>query len=253
MKLLIKLIFSTAIVTLLTISSASFAGLKYNKGYYSKAEIKDLIEKLDNPFTKESVDEYYQIMSRLQPSSMQQQYSLSYESIDALNYYQQNGYQAIRRAILNGENTEEINPIIEHIDSAFEQGIKFTGETYRGESLIKAYSDGLIKVGDIVSPSTFLSTSVSARSTEGFYGGQRSMFELSNGEASIIMPDMRTDELEVLVNRNTFFEVTAIDANPEMGMNNVIYREIAASDIGNRPIKDMHTGENISALEACEF
>ena len=101
---------------------------------------------------------------------MQQQYTLSYESIDALNYYQQNGYQAIRRAILNGENTEEMNPIIEHIDSAFEHGVKFTGETYRGESLIKAYSDGLIKVGDIVSPSTFLSTSVSARSTEGFYG-----------------------------------------------------------------------------------
>ena len=165
MKLLIKLVFSTALVTLLTISSASFAGLTYNQGYYTHSEIKELVEKLENPFTKESVDEYYQLMSRLQPSSMEQQYSLSYESIEALNYYQQNGYQPIRRAILNGENTEEINPIIEHIDSAFEQGIKFTVETYRGESLIQAYSNGLIQVGDVVSPSTFLSTSVSARST----------------------------------------------------------------------------------------
>ena len=79
------------------------------------------------------------------------------------------------------------------------------------------------------------------------------MFELRNGEASIIMPEMRTDELEVLVNRDTFFEVTAIDINRDMGTNNVIYREIAASEIGDRPIKDMHTGEKYQRLKLVNF
>lgn len=65
------------------------------------------------------------------------------------------------------------------------------------------------------------------------------------------MPNIRMDELEVLINRNSTFEVTAINITQEG--NHVIYREISLNDIGERPIKDMRTGENISASEVCLF
>ncbi|OCH20864.1 hypothetical protein A6E04_13855 [Aliivibrio logei] len=251
MIILYRIIFSISLLTFSIFPSISLAGLNYNHNYYTNTEITDILKKMEDPFTEESIDSYYQLFSELQSSSMEQEYVLSFEETDALKRYQDADYQAIRKALITSNNTEETAELITHIDSAFQQGVKYSGDVYRGESTLMAYSEGLISVGDIVSPSSYVSTSVSARSSQAFYKGQTSKFELKEGDAAIVMPNIRMDELEVLINRNSTFEVTAINITQEG--NHVIYREISLNDIGERPIKDMHTGENISASEACLF
>ncbi|MCW1890287.1 hypothetical protein OK016_17525 [Vibrio chagasii] len=85
-----------------------------------------------------------------------------------------------------------------------------------------------VKVGDIVSPNSYLSTSISKTSSYTFHNGQLSRFELNLGQHGIVIPTVR-DELEVLVNRNSLFEVTAINTTPEG--NQVIYREVSCNQI----------------------
>ena len=154
----------------------------------------------------------------------------------------------MRDALKSGRIEQETSQLIEGMDMAFQNGIKFKGIVYRGENLLSKYGS-LVKIGDVVSPSSFVSTSISKMSAFIFHKGQMSRFELLKGEHGIVIPSVRDDELEVLINRNSFFEVTAINTSPEG--NQVVYREITYQEIGDRHIKDLHTGEDISATEAC--
>ena len=118
MIILYRIIFSISLLTFSIFPSISLAGLNYNHNYYTNTEITDILKKMEDPFTEESIDSYYQLFSELQSSSMEQEYVLSFEETDALKRYQDADYQAIRKALITSNNTEETAELITHIDSA---------------------------------------------------------------------------------------------------------------------------------------
>lgn len=228
----------------------TIAGLTFNPQHYSPTEIKHIIEDLSDPGTSDNLETYYRVRDELYQQANQQMNTLSDEELHALERFQDDAYQSVRDVFRRGIIEQETSQLIKVMDSAFENGIKFKGIVYRGESLLSKYGH-LVEVGDVVSPSSFISTSVSKMSAFIFHNGQMSRFELIKGVHGIVIPSVRDDELEVLINRNSYFEVTAINTTPEG--NQIVYSEITYEQIGDRPIKDFHTGEVITAEEACSL
>ncbi|AUI85911.1 hypothetical protein BS333_05695 [Vibrio azureus] len=242
---------TTVFIAALFFSSPNLnAGLKYNSNYYKKSEINNILKEMSDPDLMDSFEYFYQERTELYRAAALQSERLSQPEVNALELYQDYAYQTTREALRTGISDEETQVLIRDMDSAFQNSIAHKGITYRGESALDAYLSE-IKVGDIVSPSSFVSTSISRNYVDSFYKGQLSRFELMSGEHGIVIPTVRDDELEVLINRNSFFEVTAINTTPEG--NFVIYREVPRQEVMNKSIKDMHTGEIITAKEACTF
>lgn len=235
---------------LTAIPFTSLAALKYNAQYYNADNIEAVLEDMSDPGFESNYGDFAKIRSQLyQQAGMQNQHLHSSE-VDALERYQDDAYQPIRKGLAQGRMDSETETLINEIDSAFEHGIKYKGTVFRGESLLSAYGD-TVKVGDIVSPNSYLSTSISKTLSYNFHNGQLSRFELNLGQHGMVIPTVRDDELEVLINRNSLFEVTAINTTPEG--NQVIYHEVSAEQVGTRPIKDLHSGENLTVTEACIY
>ena len=228
----------------------TIAGFTFNPQHYSSEEIEHIIKDLSDPYTNDNLDAFYKARAKFHQEANQQRYILSDEEIYALERFQDDAYQSVRDVFRRGIMEQEASQLIKVLDSAFENGIKFKGIVYRGESLLSEYGH-LVEIGDVVSPSSFLSTSISQRSAYVFHNGQMSRFELLEGVHGIVIPSVRDDELEVLINRNSYFEVTAINTTPEG--NQIVYKELTYEQIGDRPIKDFHTGAVITAEEACSF
>ncbi|GEM75526.1 hypothetical protein VSA01S_16380 [Vibrio sagamiensis NBRC 104589] len=236
------------IILLAFFSESLNAAIKYNTKYYKNSEIRKILKEMSEPDLMDSFEYFYQERTELYRAAALQLERLSEPEVNALELYQDYAYQTTREALRTGASDKETQAIIRDIDSAFQNSLTHKGITYRGESALDAYLSE-VKVGDIVSPSSFISTSISRNYVESFYKGQISRFELLSGEHGIVLPTVRDDELEVLINRNSFFEVTAINITPDG--NFVIYREVPKLEVINKEIKDMHTGENIIAKEAC--
>lgn len=228
----------------------SFAALKYNAQYYSADSIEAVLEDMSDPGFESNYGDFAKIRSQLYQQAGMQNQHLNSSEVDALERYQDDAYQPIRKGLAQGRMDTETETLINEIDSAFEHGIKYKGTVFRGESLLSVYGEA-VKVGDIVSPNSYLSTSISKTLSYNFHNGQLSRFELTLGQHGMVIPTVRDDELEVLINRNSLFEVTAINTTPEG--NQVIYREVSAEQVGKRPIKDLHSGENLTVAEACIY
>ncbi|YCO05395.1 ADP-ribosyltransferase [Vibrio sp. VNB-15] len=239
-----------AVLSLLCLSSSLTAGLNYNTKYYKKSQINDIIDVMSNPDFPEDYGTFQQLRSELYQQASVQSGRLSPGEVEALELYQDYAYASTREGLTSGFVDEPTQEIVDGLDSAFESSVKYQGVTYRGESFLDAYMMD-IKVGDIVSPSSYVSTSISKTSAYIFHKGQFSRFELTSGKHGIVIPTVRDDELEVLINRNSLFEVTAINTSSEG--NQVIYREIDPNKVGKRKIKDMHTGDDLTAAEVCAF
>ncbi len=194
--------------------------------------------------------EFESLRSELYEQADIQQDLLSQEESAALAEYQDYAYASTRESFLSGYFDDETLNTIGHIDSAFENSAKYQGVTYRGEGELGAYMSE-IQVGDVVSPTTYVSTSISKNAAYNFHSGQLARFELMQGKSGIVLPNVIENELEVLINRNSYFEVAAIKTS-YMGTQ-VVYREIDPNSLGNKTIKDMHTGEEITASEVCAF
>lgn len=228
----------------------SFAALKYNAQYYSADSIEAVLEDMSDPGFESNYGDFAKIRSQLYQQAGMQNQHLNSSEVDALERYQDDAYQPIRKGLAQGRMDTETETLINEIDSAFEHGIKYKGTVFRGESLLSVYGEA-VKVGDIVSPNSYLSTSISKTLSYNFHNGQLSRFELNLGQHGMVIPTVRDDELEVLINRNSLFEVTAINTTPEG--NQVIYHEVSAEQVGTRPIKDLHSGENLTVTEACIY
>ena len=235
---------------LTAIPVTSLAALKYNAQYYSPDSIEAALEDMSDPGFESNYGDFAKIRSQLYQQAGMQNQHLNSSEVDALERYQDDAYQPIRKGLAQGRMDSETETLINEIDSAFEHGIKYKGTVFRGESLLSVYGEA-VKVGDIVSPNSYLSTSISKTLSYNFHNGQLSRFELTLGQHGIVIPTVRDDELEVLINRNSLFEVTAINTTPEG--NQVIYREVSAEQVGKRPIKDLHSGENLTVTEACIY
>ena len=226
------------------------AGLDFNREIYSQSEINRIMSEMSEESNSMSIDEFHRLRVEFHRMGNQERFNLGYEELNALERYQRDAYQQIREGLSTGYLDEETEELVKAIDSAFDQGTRYQGTTFRGEGFLEPYLSE-IKVGDIVSPSSYVSTSVSKSTAYVFHQGQLSRFELSSARHGIIIPTVRDDELEVILDRNSLFEVTAID-NSEEGLK-VIYKEVSPEEVGSKPIKDMHTGEVLSAEEACAF
>lgn len=235
---------------LTAIPFTSLAGFKYNAEYYSADNIEAILDDMSDPGFESNYGDFAKIRSELYQQAGMQNQKLSYSEIEALERYQYDAYQPIRRGLARGRMDAETESLVKEIDSAFKNGIKYQGTVFRGERLLSTYRSN-VKVGDIVSPSSYLSTSISKTSSYTFHNGQLSRFELNLGQHGIVIPTVRDDELEVLINRNSLFEVTAINTTPKG--NQVIYREVSAEQVGMRPIKDLHSGETLTVAEACVY
>ena len=235
---------------LTAIPFTSLAALKYNAQYYNADSIEAVLEDMSDPGFESNYGDFAKIRSQLYQQAGMQNQHLNSSEVDALERYQDDAYQPIRKGLAQGRMESETETLINEIDSAFEHGIKYKGTVFRGESLLSVYGEA-VKVGDIVSPNSYLSTSISKTLSYNFHSGQLSRFELTLGQHGMVIPTVRDDELEVLINRNSLFEVTAINTTPEG--NQVIYREVSAEQVGKRPIKDLHSGENLTVTEACIY
>lgn len=174
----------------------SLAELEYNAEFYSADNIEAIIEDMSDPGFESNYGDFAKIRSQLYQQAGMQNQELSYSENEALERYQYDAYQPIRRGLAEGRMDEETS----------------------------SYT---------------------------FHNGQLSRFELNLGQHGIVIPTVRDDELEVLINRNSLFEVTAINTTPEG--NQVIYREMSAEQVGMRPIKDLHSGETLTVAEACVY
>ncbi|MCC4222224.1 ADP-ribosyltransferase [Vibrio campbellii] len=229
--------------------SYSIAGLKYNKEYYNFSEMEQIMDNLSEPGIDDFA-EFERLRTELYEQADVQSGLLSEEEAAALAEYQDVAYVSTRESFISGIYDSETRNIIDHIDSAFEKSIKYQGVTYRGERELGAYMSD-IQVGDIVSPSSYISTSISKDVAYNFQSGQLARFELQEGKSGIVIPSVIDGELEVLINRDTYFEVVAIKTS-YMGTH-VVYREVDASSVGEKNIKDMHSGEELTATEVCAF
>ncbi|EAR57605.1 hypothetical protein SKA34_08463 [Photobacterium sp. SKA34] len=227
----------------------SIAGLKYNDNYYTSSDIKQIMEIMSEPGI-DDYKEFNQLRGELYEQAEIQKGLLSEQEAAALAAYQDYAFASTRKSFISGVIDEETQNIINHIDSAFDIGFKYQGVTFRGERELGAYISD-IKVGDIVSPSAYVSTSISKDVAYNFHSGHLARFELQQGKSGIVIPSVIDGELEVLINRNSYFEVTAIKTS-YMGTH-VVYREVSANSVGNKKIKDMHSGEEITADEVCVF
>ncbi|MCR9907468.1 ADP-ribosyltransferase [Vibrio campbellii] len=242
-----KLLFGLLIQVILC--SHSMAGLKYNDKYYSSSDIEEIMEIMSEPGI-DDYGEFNRLREELYEQADVQKGLLSEEQAAALAEYQDYAFASTRESFISGVFDDETLNIIDHIDSAFESGAKYQGVTFRGERELGAYMSD-IQVGDIVSPSAYVSTSISKDAAYNFHSGQLARFELQHGKSGIVIPSVIDGELEVLINRNSYFEVTAIKTS-YMGTH-VVYREIDPNSVGNKKIKDMHSGEEITAAEVCAF
>ncbi|CAH1606661.1 ADPrib_exo_Tox domain-containing protein [Vibrio jasicida] len=232
-----------------SLCSHVIAGLKYNDKYYSNSDIEQIMEVMSEPGI-DDYGEFNRLRTELYEQADVQKDVLSEEEVAALAEYQDYAFASTRESFISGVFDDETQNIIDHIDSAFESGAKYQGVTFRGERELGAYMSD-IQVGDIVSPSAYVSTSISKDAAYNFHSGQLARFELRQGKSGIVIPNVIDGELEVLINRNSYFEVTAIKTS-YMGTH-VVYREINPNSIGNKKIKDMHSGEEITAAEVCAF
>lgn len=229
--------------------SHSIAGLKYNNKYYSSSDIEQIMEIMSEPGI-DDYGEFDRLRTNLYEQADVQKSLLSEKETAALAEYQDYAFASTRESFVSGVFDDETLNIIDHLDSAFEKSVKYQGITFRGERELGAYMSE-IQVGDIVSPSAYVSTSISKDAAYNFHSGQLARFELQQGKSGMVIPSVIDGELEVLINRNSLFEVTAIKTS-YMGTH-VIYREIDPKLVGNKIIKDMHSGEEITASEVCAF
>ncbi|WP_428199871.1 ADP-ribosyltransferase [Aliivibrio salmonicida] len=236
--------------SLIFLSFNAKSGLKYSTKYYKKTEINSIIEDMTDPGFSKQYGEFLQLRTELYQQAAIQSERLSPREVEALELYQDYAYAMTREGLTSGFIDKQTQEVIDGLDSAFESSTKYQGVTYRGDSFIDAYISD-IKVGDIVSPSSYVSTSISKTAAYVFHKGQLSRFELTSGKHGIVIPTVRDNELEVLIHRNSLFEVTAINTTAEGNI--VIYREIPSNLLGNRKIKDIHTGDYLTATEACAF
>ncbi|CAH1539080.1 hypothetical protein THF1D04_500003 [Vibrio owensii] len=195
----------------------------------------------------ESPADYHNLYVKLTNQAIRQSSLLSDESLTALERYQEGEYLMINKQLKGGRLDGTKQDLISQIDNAFTESPKYTGFVFRGADNYLLKNKNL-SIGDIVSPSSYLSTSVSNNSASNFYHGQFELYILDKGQYGIVMPNVRQDELEVLINRNSYFEVMAIERNEEGSK--LILKELVANNITpGFTIRDLQSGEDITGIE----